>query len=943
MQDLLITWNTKIGKYYFEDNESNIEISLDIDEKQFIKISKEVLCLNGKEQILCKYCAILKKENGYIKNFETSLKKWKNISIDSKINNYPSFMFYIPTLFIPFSSGKANNDFNTNNFYDILYDYWQPYGLFENRGRNLLQRFYPLIWELIEEWLNEIWDGEKGLYFFEEERNDRGINYVNKVFEHVALRKQSILNLPHFFNQQGILPQTFISNESWIKYLKDDTYNLLKIPTSIKNKLSEEDKLTLRIINKVKNYHKNWNGFVKEGNETNNISYECNNKTIARFRLCLRLEENPFDDILEINDVYFRLFSESGMIRNLTFRKHKIEQERDNWSKKIIGFQPNFEHPISEIVDEHNWELKYKWKFPIILVRGGRMGLPHWVEVSEVDDLNQDAVIIFKRYERNGFLTEIKQKQLSQITIPNKFKSYCFYKVNLREVNMDLLSDMVEVSSKPKIVIHNKLSIDRGRAFFKRLLPTFSILNAEQGDEVFLEFGNRELIELIEKRNEDSVFYKIPNNISINNAFKIKSLEIEPLKGFFKITNFQILNTKPPTWRLDNKEMITLNRIYTSVNFKIENELDNFINIIKKDNRIAQNNLFWTRYFRIKETKSLNKSDLNKYCKIVNTLIEYLSTKRLVNFQEYKRAYEIISNQFFPELDGEQCLLNRKKCFYSMRALGFIDSNFEERKLFVNAPTLIRIPNNQGVRYLLTGARSFDLIKSLFDKIKVKQTLAIDIKEKAEKELMLPQSIFIKGKSEEDNRLIVRIAKSLEIQMPDIITQQAYFNFSQKIERFKEEVIRRNPNRLRYSGGRYFCTEEVKFKPITDKINRFENLITYTLDYGSFITLLGIDKNQYEVDKNYSVFYRLYQKQKNIILYDEARNYLALPATIHFPFYIDRGLTLLSGYLPEWKFIENARLKNRKYNIYTKVTKDIAENIAASLGQNLIKQEIKKS
>lgn len=941
MDTQIIKWNQIIGDYYFNNNISDTEISLDID----VDVLKEIFGNDypNTEGLLNRYASLLKRKGSYIQTFKHELKKWKHLSFEEKGNSYPCFLYCLSSFFIPFSSGITHEDLNINNFYDVFYDFWEDYELFENRHRNLLQNFYPDVWRFLEEWLNEIWDGERGLYFFEEERDGRGINYVNKVFEHIALRKQSILNLPQFFNQQGILPQTFISNESWIKYLKNDTYNFLRIPQSIRSNLSVSDKLTLRVINKIKNYHKNWNGFVRETQSiTDNTNI--NNKTIARFRLCLEIEEDPFEETIELNNTYFRLYSESGIIKNLGFKHIKIEKEREKWSKKINNYNPSFGIDIIEQDNDNNWVFKYSWSFPIILIRGNRMGLSHWVEVSEIEDINQEAIFIFKRHGRSKLLYEIKNIRSSiRVSTPNNNQHYICYKTSLKNINLDLLKDEVDVSSIPKIYIHDKLSMDKGRTFFNRFLPRFSIANRNENDEVYLEFGNDEIVELIKREYEGQILFEISGNEKNINRFKIRSLDIRPSKGFFSIKNFKVLDFNEPSWKFDNKAQITQGQKYTAVDFLIENHDDDFIKLIKKENIKLDKHGIWLAYYQINTFSNLNNSDISKYCMVVNTLIEYLSTKRLIDFQEYKRAYEIISNRFFSKIDGEQRLLNRKKCFYSMRALGFIEANFEERKIYVNAPFLIRIPNDHGVRYLLTGARSFDLVKQLFQKIKPEKKLAIDVVEKEVKELMLPQSIFIKGISENDNKQIIDIANDLNIQIPETIVQEAYFNFSQKVEDFEDEVMKQNPNKLRYSGGRYFCIEELKFKPIIENLNRYENLITYTLDYGSFITILGIQKHEYEVDKNYGIFYMLYKKRKNVILYDHKRSYLALPATIHFPFYIDRGLTLLSGYLPEWKFIQNAPLKSRKYNIYTKVTIGVAKNIATSLGQNLITQEIIKS
>lgn len=948
IMNLLSKWNREICEFYLELNHPNSDFSLDIDEDDFAVLTRRIKELKNSDlnEILLKYVECIK-PFGF--NFQSHLNDWKKLNDEQKFNEFPSFFIFIPVLILPFNSGKIDKKFKINNFYDILYDYWEPFGLFHDRSRDLLQTYlHPEFWKELEYWLHDIWDNEKGTYTFKERYIGNNKWYVTHFFEQVAFRKQNLKRLPKWFKINGILPNTFVSNKSWLGYLQNNTSKeLLNIPDSlwpiIKDK---ENPITKKITQKISLYHKNWDGVIKHYDGT----IEKYENTIAPLKLCLNIISGDFGTESTVDEIYFRLYSKDQIIENLSFSDgldYQIDKASDNWSKKIENLIPKINRNIKLVNNVLNWCVQYNWNFPIILTSGSLHGLKHWIETKEIIDFNRNILLIIN----NDFPQE-KLKILNKCnpSIVIDYNGLIIYKIKPSQLPKDFLSDYVFIESKIKILIHNNLTTDNGRSFFKQIPPIFSITNSTKEDEVFLEQASQ-IIPLDSFEIDEVKFFKIPNPKELNdNGYRIKTFDSEiEIKGNYYFKEFTIsdIDTKSD-YMLNslNKPIVNgMNNIpYIMKDMSFNNcyDLDNPRVIVDKS-RMGWEFKVWKEFFNTK-TNNIRGNTIEAYEESQNALIEYLSVKREISITDFNIAYDIISKQYFKEISDSQRLENRRTCFYSLLSTGYIETDYNKRLIYINSPLLIQIPIKKGIQYFFVGCRSKQLVNKLTNTFQLEgQNIKIHIKNQdLQTEVMVPQTIRIKGKTKNQEIRIKQIANSLNIKTNDFIIQEAYIRLSENINEFAQRINNMQEQHLYdYSGGKYFCHKEVKFINVKTRPKKFD-LIKYNLEYGKQITLFWKDKIAYEVNVNYACFYFLKKKKVNIILYDAKHNYFALPATISFPFFIERGLTLQSGYIPEWVFIKNSPLKNRKYNLYTKISPRLAKLVAKKLGQTLYNMTIKK-
>lgn len=940
-------WSSYIVDYYIKNNSPETFFSFDIDENTFCDVSRQSpeYAKSTKSEILKCY---LKAINPFSQIRET-INDWEKETDNYRTLNHPGFIFFMPFIVIPFNSGELNTRLTIRAFYDVINEYWSKIGIYDIVESSTLKDFvHPQLWKQLEFWLMDLWGGEYGYYKFEERMDGIGIRRSTHFFDHVIFRKNNLKRLPIWFKANGITPNNYISSEQWHSYLNNNrSFQLLNIPNSVSGKL--QDRLSVfstRILNKISNHYNNWDGVIKEYTEDDIGQYRV---TYASLHLCLKFGElNPFTQEQSVKDLYFRLYSNLQLNTNLVFNNDvKIHLETMNWSLKIDNLESEINKNISLNDSVSNWKAEYKWNFPIILVK--HFLINDWTQTNIIQNKNAKIVLVLKDESISQFESDFNGKHRIKLD-SNTFA----FKIDLNNISDELykfINSNVEIKSKPEIRIDSAISINRGKTFFKRIPPVFSISNSTNADEVYLSQGdNMYMLNVL--YHDDLIHYELPADFDFNsNGYLINSSDTDLVKpGHFYFTDFFIgqniddeLSINVQNEIVENVASYTLPFISRNMLFNNCQDLEQTI-LIRDAQKIWERNTY-NEYYGGTDIVP-NGMTLENYDVIQNSFLEYLSSIRSLSISDFNKSYLLFLNYFFKDLSIEQKQEHRSYFLRRLTELGYVEIDYDKRKVYVNNSIAIHTPNKQGCHFNLIGCRSFSQIEELANILQAEGSdMKINYSQDGDdlRHSLFPQKITIRLRNSKLKSRFSRILSSLKdpIFIHDFIVQEAYLRLTEKISDFAQRVNNtQEEHKYDYSGGKYFCIEDVKFKPLVSNEKIGNRLITYILEYSKSTTLLWNNSKRYQVNKNYASFYLLKKANKNVILYDENREYLAIPATIRFPFFIERCLCLNYGQMPSWHFIKNSPLAQRKYNLYKRVTKRVADSIAEKLGQKLINMPI---
>src|SRR5690606_19534693 len=108
-------------------------------------------------------------------------------------------------------------------------------------------------------------------------------------------------------------------------------------------------------------------------------------------------------------------------------------------------------------------------------------------------------------------------------------------------------------------------------------------------------------------------------------------------------------------------------------------------------------------------------------------------------------------------------------------------------------------------------------------------------------------------------------------------------------------------------------------------------LLQYKLNEYTYQHKLWKHGNCYQIDINWGKFIALKHFQKNVILFDQANNKVAIPIELPLPRLLAESIMLLSGFAPDFKVIED-----KKYRIYENIPIIFTTNLFSRLGQTPI-------
>ena len=209
-----------------------------------------------------------------------------------------------------------------------------------------------------------------------------------------------------------------------------------------------------------------------------------------------------------------------------------------------------------------------------------------------------------------------------------------------------------------------------------------------------------------------------------------------------------------------------------------------------------------------------------------------------------------------------------------------------------------------------------------------------------------------------------------KLLLPDVITIKAYGNASfgfgeAHLSAFAQELgIRFNASDLVQVGLQHFCSDldtyenelfknetsvtyedwaKYIFNPgnlkleqsLSGNFDKSFSLLEYRLRPWEFHYRLWKNNRCYDVDRNWGRYVALRHFKRNVILYDRAKEKVAVPVGVPLPRLLSESIMLLSGLAPEYVVMDSI-----PYRIYENIPSMFIQNLFDKLKQTINERNI---
>jgi hypothetical protein len=284
----------------------------------------------------------------------------------------------------------------------------------------------------------------------------------------------------------------------------------------------------------------------------------------------------------------------------------------------------------------------------------------------------------------------------------------------------------------------------------------------------------------------------------------------------------------------------------------------------------------------------------------------------------------------------------RRSSIRFLDALGHCEFDFEKRQVFVCPPTLVTLPVSGLPNAVLTGARTPSLIQDLEEfKGHNKDAVFISKISQVGIEYLLPATIIIEAINF-DYLEDISDAAGINSSLVEPASW-SLSNFSLGIEELIDSLLFETRDDLNWY-KEFFSSATLRFSKFGSRKSTHE-LISYTNPVNQqWCHLIWDGQKAAKVDRDWGRYIVLLKHNRKVLLYDERRHHLAVPATVPLPRFLGRAAALCSGLAPESaKLGENTRSglpAGHPVDVYSSVPPLIAGLIAAKLSQDLIRCSI---
>lgn len=924
-----LEWNNRISEYFFNNANAGKDIHLYITKNDIIGLARQIFNEETDDEIWTDFINSIKRgipgANGNIiakakyshsKNNLIGLKKsdGKLATIDDVPILYPPYLAYLVFFVLPLVE-NTDNRYNTNNYYPRLCSYFNlknnEIGVPFNENNNIND-----LWTSLNFWANDVKNGEYGVFNLNSFDSNH-YKYVGKMFSQCVLPQKIINHLPILFESIGLVPNTFYDDKFFHEIIKNSRTDLL--PKSTLDFLKKDDELSNSIIQTIKSHYKKWSGETHE--EIEEGTRRKRNYTVAP--LFLQFKVNTNDEVISFS---YRMYSSNDYPEDLKFGEYENLYEINGWSKTLpLEFSEGL-----ELKDNFNkWIAKIPNRDVRLFVSAGTFQLSNdfWIETDNLSKTERmyllcknDKQELIKDWGKTFGNGNFKQEDFDGL--PENYSLFWFRNPNQGLTDIPILT----LYTEKRIELVGGLKINF-RTYSNEFLPEVEIVNSNGNESVYLQYKDADEKTFLSKKTSLNNRWLLSEETATNTDFYIK-VEDEIFSG--NAIAYNLVSTDNTAIKVKGSNLPkrdSFGRILIT-------DTDQFCmgsNIINPNvlHQVPYEHLF--RSTNIDATRQVHNSVINK--PNGSNLCNFLSLKSELTAEDFSKAFEFFYSKEFSEYHSNTNynLTKLKRAslnFYDYT--GILDYDYETKKIILNPPQFIFIPAEKGRKILLIGARDTALIDKIITNAP-KYNLQVEVTKQfySNERLLLPDVITIRAFQQANDpygeNSIKAFANELNIKFTtDYYPQVALQDFSATIMDYEETLQETNEND--YDWARYiFNPETLDFdKNETPTFDKSFSLVRYKLNEYTYEFKLWKNNKCYKVDMNWGRFIALKHSQKEVILFDNSSNKVAIPIATPLPRLLSEAIMLLSGKAPDFK-----EINGKIYRVY--------ENVVGIFSQNLFK------
>lgn len=940
-----LQWNNAISEYLFNSANSGRDVYLYLTKVDIILIGSIYFDIETEEEIWKDFINSIKRgfpgSNGNVIAKAKFAHSKNNLVGKNRLDGtpatiedipvlYPPFISYLIFLVLPLVEDIDDTNLRADAYYGRLNAFLQSHLINENIGTaDFRNNQINCLWEDLANWANIKNNGDLGLFNVVPFSNANWV-YVGKVFSQCVLPPKFLNRLPELFESIGLVPNTFYNDNFLQEKIKNSRTDL--IPKSTLDFLKKDDELSNSIIQTIQRQYKKWTGETHEEIEEGTTTRKKRNYTIAPLFLQFRVNTN--DELISFS---YRMYSSNDYPEDLKFGEHENLYEINGWSKTLLL---EFNEGLEQKDSFNKWIAKFPNRDVRLFVSAGTFQLSNdfWIETDFLS--KTDRMYLLCKNEKQELIKDWGKtfgngnfKQEDFEGLPENYSLFWFRNPKQSLAGISILT----LYTEKRIELVGGLKINF-RTYSNEFLPEVEIVNSDGNENVYLQYKDTDEKIFLSKKTSLNNRWLLPEKTAINTDFYIK-VEDETFSGNALAYNLVLSDNtaiKVEGSNLPKRDAFGRNVTTDGEQFCLGS---NIVNPNKSSQRYfsTYGSLFTST---IQDTlTNITTAIFNNHNG--NNLCNFLSLKSELTTEDFFKAFEFFYSKEFPEYQASTNynLTKLKRVslnFYDFT--GILDYDYETKKIVLNSPQFIFIPVEKGRKVLLIGARDTALIEKIITTAP-KYNLQVEITKQfsSNERLLLPDVIIIRAFQQANDSYgensIKAFANELNIKFTtDYYPQVALQDFSATITDYEEILQETNEND--YDWARYiFNPETLDFdKNETPTFDRSFSLVRYKLNEYTYEFKLWKNNKCYKVDMNWGRFIALKHFQKEVILFDNSSNKVAIPIATPLPRLLSEAIMLLSGKAPDFREIDG-----KKYRVYENVVGIFTQNLfRLKLGQTAI-------
>ena len=323
-------------------------------------------------------------------------------------------------------------------------------------------------------------------------------------------------------------------------------------------------------------------------------------------------------------------------------------------------------------------------------------------------------------------------------------------------------------------------------------------------------------------------------------------------------------------------------------------------------------------------------------------LLQAISTSGRMSIDKFNATFDALCQP--AGISSKEIDLNniRRQTIRYLDSLGHCEFDFDRRHVFACPPALVALPLYGLPKAVLTGARTPSTVRKVKDFIKGNHnSVSHSSKLQRSEHPLLPSAIYIEAV---DHEYLQKVAQAAHIGY--YLTAPAAWslvNFSAGIENVRYNLSYEDRADLDWI-KRTFSVNTLTFSKSHNTEN-VQGLVEYTNPRSQQKRhWIWTGNRAAEVERDWGRYMILADEGVDVLLYDERRHQLAVPAYVPLPRFLARAATLCTGLAPATLHIGEQSVGGMPagypVNVYCAVPPPVATMISKKLSQKLIHHSI---